>query len=1293
MRRSTLLRGRSPAVRAAVRRGLAGTALATSAALLAGLINATPASAVEVPPDDEPPYRPISLGEQARLDRCAGGFALHIGGPEMKKVAAKALTGTPAELATATDLAMGMYPLSQARNKDRDSYEGSPVASAERREGWEKSNYPYWKSGTAAGIPQYAPQFDKDVVAFTLGPQRDLYNQLGSDGHAVPSKAALDKAKALAAELKGKDENHDFVTKGLLQDAENGNYRSPTASDIGRYLRLGGYMKATPAEDSVEFRLEVEALKAAWSACDSRNPLDFYRVMSPIVVTAHMEWEQEYAAQSTPRNEIVNAEVAASAEARKATEAMIESLGQAWLADQILTWQKYWGAQPANASGRPAAAVFTQATKDLGAARTKAADQAKIAATASAAAKTAADKAGTAQNSAWTIADVTKTPRGRGLLFAQQSVQVAKASAAAAEAAAKASLTASNAAKATVADSKTLYALAQTQSHALNTEFRRVAAQEAAAQAKAAAASAAAQAKEAADNATKAKAAQTKAETAQETARKAAETAKTERAKAEKEKATAASERQKAAAERVKAQAAEQRAANERETAGHARTAAQGSVATAWEEVQKAEDAERRATEARDRATEAERNKQATASRAASLEAAAAANVGTEAAAATRNAATAARGAANEAATAATAARKAADEAGTAAVSSRAAAIRAEGAAERAAAAGNKAWAAYETTTAAAATSHAAAAEAIDASDAASGNAAKAEADAKAAQAASLKASTEAAAARTESIKTAAWSAVTAGHAYATSQAASAARDSAAQAVQPANTAIAMGTPYRETDSAAAFAVLVGQSSKTHAEQQAAAATAKANEATKAAADAKALADKAAGDAKLAAQAAAAAAADTAAALKSMAAARASAAEAARSADAAKKADEKTKEHSTQAGTDAFYAKSAAKDAASEALGANNEATEAEKSATNARASADAATRDATAAHTAATKAEGYATKAETAATNANQAAKDADSAADRAEEEERREQEEDRKKAMAAGDTGVAGVTPGAPLAADAEAILMAECGQTCVDEYRAAQASVGASIIDWIKANGAEILIAMLGLDNIKACFATRDIESCLWALFDVASALIPAKKIVDVIEAIYKVVTRVAKFFDAAEAGARALKRLNGTIEKVRKSGPSVAFCLVKPKSLAAPARFAASTAGAAARNDVPEPPCLKAVARGPNLKNHFRDHKGLAEAVLGKKYGKWKTPEGGDQYLKDMFELVSTQRLKYKGVGKLHKPDHDGQHSDKLIFEGEGVTLVLKLDGEFQTLLESGKGMAGEITIDGKRLGSS
>ncbi|MFD3323991.1 hypothetical protein [Streptomyces sp. NPDC058701] len=133
MQRTNLLRGGRRARRDALRRGLAGTALLTASAVLVGLIQAAPAGAVDVPPDTDPPYRPISLGEQARLDRCSGGFALHIGGPEMKKTAAKALTGPPADLASATDITTGMDPLHQARVKDRDSYEGSPVASADRR--------------------------------------------------------------------------------------------------------------------------------------------------------------------------------------------------------------------------------------------------------------------------------------------------------------------------------------------------------------------------------------------------------------------------------------------------------------------------------------------------------------------------------------------------------------------------------------------------------------------------------------------------------------------------------------------------------------------------------------------------------------------------------------------------------------------------------------------------------------------------------------------------------------------------------------------------------------------------------------------------------------------------------------------------------------------------------------------------------------------------------------------------------------------------------------------------------
>ncbi|MFI1465718.1 hypothetical protein [Streptomyces wuyuanensis] len=1158
------MRGRAGGVRrikrARLRRGLAGTALITASALFVGLVEAAPAGAVEVPPDTEPPNRPIALGEQGRLDRCAAGVALHVGGPELKKLAAKLLTGPPEELGAATDLATGMWPLNQAMVKDRDWPGGE--SSTDRRRRWETANQTYWQSGWGS-VAKDAPQFDKGIEAFTRNTQRELWNKLQTDGHAMASKSSLDRARAVAEEIKGRDVNNDWLAESMLKDAESPHYRMVTASDIARFLRHGGFMAQTPPEDSPEFRLEVEALKVAWGSCDSRNPLDYYRVMSPIVATAHVEWEQEYAAQAQPRAEIVNAEVVASDEVRKATEAMIEAMGQAWLADQILNWQKYWSKQPADHLHRPKPAVFTKANADLATARAKAAAQAKTAATAATSAKAAADKANTGQNAAWAIADAAKSPRGRGLLFAQQSVQVAKASAAAAAAAAKAALTASNAAKATVADSKALYALAQTQSHATDAEFRRVAAQEAAAQAKAAAAAAAAQAKEAADNATKAKNAQATAERAQETARVAAGTAKAQRAKAEQEKALAAKERQTASNERAKAQAAEQRAANERETAGHARTQAEGAARTADEQLTVALLAEGRAAAAREKAEEGERNKNATAARAAALESAAAAAVGTSAAGETREAATAARAAANDAAAAATRAHAAAGAASTAAQNARAAATRADAAAQRSRAAADKAWSAYQTAVAAGAIAHAAAAEAIDASEAASANAAKAEQEAKKAQAASLKASQEADVARTEAAKARAWAAVTAGHAYAAGQAASAARDSATEAIKPANTAIAMGTPYRESDSAAAFAVLIGQTALSLSEQQAAAATAKANEAAKAAAAAKALADKAIGDAKLAAQAAAAAAADAAAALKSMAAARASAVDAAKAAEAAKKADAKTKEYVAQAGTDWFYADSAARDASSEATAANNEATEAEKSAANARASADAATRDAGAADSAATQAEKDAVAAEKSAANANQDAKEADEAADRAEEQFRKEQEEERKAALDAPkpDTGP-------DLTQDEEALLLAHCGQSCVDEFRKAKQLLAMDVIDWVIANGGQILLDELGYTDAKKCFAQRDVESCLWTLVNVILVGAAVTKIPAVGKAIYRVSSGIHSFWEGLDKAKDTLDRLRTVLDRVKKGQSAVACLLPLVEGAAQRAAFHGASAKAGA-----------------------------------------------------------------------------------------------------------------------------
>ncbi|NUQ98669.1 MAG: hypothetical protein HOY79_19665, partial [Streptomyces sp.] len=605
--------------------GLTGTALLAASALLTGLVHAVPARAAERAAEDPDAGRPrISLGEDARINRCIAGVALHIGGPALKAAAAKALNGTDADLTAALEGAQsGLGTLGDARGKDHDAVIAYLNQSRDRAARWEAANKVYAQTGWDSGTSFHAPEFDADVVAFTLGPQNDLLGRLGQDGRSVPTKDSVDQAKKVAAEIKGRDDWNDFAAGTMFGDtAVRGPWNSTTASDVASFLRHGGFVTGPLEEGSAEYRMEVEALKVAWGDCDSFNPVDARRILSPVVLTAHQEWEQEYAAQAKSRATIMTAETNVSAEARKATEAMIESIGQAWLAEQILLWQKYWAGQPKDNIHRPRPAVFTQAKTDLAAAQKKTADQLVLANKAVAAAKTASEQADSAQNDAYALADAAKTPRGRGLLYAQQSVQVAKASYAAAQAAAKATQTTVNAAKATVADSKTLFALSQTQAHAVNTEFRRIAAQEAAAQAKAAAVSADALAKEAAANATKAKNAQATAERAQETARVAAETAKAQRAKAEREKAVAAAERKTAADERAKAQVAEENAAAERETAGKARTKAETAATTADEQLTAALLAEAGAAAAREKAEDAEREKKATAARAAALESA-----------------------------------------------------------------------------------------------------------------------------------------------------------------------------------------------------------------------------------------------------------------------------------------------------------------------------------------------------------------------------------------------------------------------------------------------------------------------------------------------------------------------------------------------------------------------------------------------------------------------------------------------------------------------------------------------
>ncbi|MFC9387266.1 polymorphic toxin type 27 domain-containing protein [Streptomyces venezuelae] len=1143
-------------IRSALTKGTATTALVTASAVLVGLIQASPALA-ETEPEKDTGLGRNSIGEDRRLDRCLTGVALHVGGPQLKAKAIEGLTGDENLLRTTVgDIGwIGYGPLGVARDADEDAADTYSAGVGARTTALDEANKPYRESAWASDdMEWHAPAFGKDVTHFTQVTQKELAWQLGWDGHSNASDEAVARARALMQENLGKDDWHDFYVEFMLRDSEvkNTQYtRGTTSSDIASYLRHGGYATQAPAPDSAEYRIEVETLKQAWAACDFQNPVDPRRVLNAPVMSAMIEWETEYAGQAAQRAKIIQAEADAALATREAADDMVEAIGLAWFADQILTWRKYWqdklAQDPNTILGKPDQALYDKATADLARTRQSAAAAVTSAKAWAAKAATASQKAATAQQEAWAVADATHVPRGRGLMYAQQSVQVSRASAAAAAAAAKATETAGNATNATVATSDALLAKAQTESHAINTEFRRVAAEEAASQAKAAADSAEANATAAAEAAATSKAARTTAEQKRDQAKTAAATAAAERAKAQTEQATAVASRAKAAAERTRAKEAEERAAGQQTAAKTADTAAGTATADASAKRKLADEKAKAAQTAREKAVAALRSKQATAARAAALEAAATAAVGSAAAAETRAAATAARTSANQAAEAATAAQTAADQATAAAVSARTAATTAEGAAERAQANAVSAWSAYHTSLGAASTAHAAAAVALDASQDAATRADNAATASENATALAKKAKADSLAAGASAAEAAKSAATVVGRAHAAGQAALAARDSANAAVAASAEAVTVGTPYKEKDSSAALAVLVGQSSKTLAEQQAAAAEAKATAAAAAAASAQQAAAQATGDAKLAAQAAARAASDSVRAVEAVTRAQASAATAADEQKGAKSASDAAAGHVEQAGKDAVTARSTADEASDAAAEADREAAEAEKHAAEANEKSGRSSEAAAEAARKAAEAEKEAKDAETKAGDAAGDSTAAEEAAKKAEQQQREKNDAAHKAALEAGDAPIKGGAANWPaLGAREEKILLDACGQTCVDDYRKGLAAVSVNVVEWATAHGGQILFEQLDAAKVKECLAGKDVDDCLWALVDIPSASVIVGRVPALAQAIEKVSDGMRTIFNDADNALRRLNELTAVIRDVR-STPRLDRCV--------------------------------------------------------------------------------------------------------------------------------------------------
>lgn len=85
--------------------------------------------------------------------------------------------------------------------------------------------------------------------------------------------------------------------------------------------------------------------------------------------------------------------------------------------------------------------------------------------------------------------------------------------------------------------------------------------------------------------------------------------------------------------------------------------------------------------------------------------------------------------------------------------------------------------------------------------------------------------------------------------------------------------------------------------------------------------------------------------------------------------------------------------------------------------------------------------------------------------------------------------------------------------------------------------------------------------------------------------------------------------------------------------------------------------------------------------LLSEVTGKKYPKYKKSNKCEEFLEDISNLIEINEVEFVGTGTLKK----GMDSMN-IYRGKGITIVLKMNNEFVTILRSGEGLDLGIMLD-------
>ncbi|ADI07113.1 hypothetical protein SBI_03992 [Streptomyces bingchenggensis BCW-1] len=114
-------------------------------------------------------------------------------------------------------------------------------------------------------------------------------------------------------------------------------------------------------------------------------------------------------------------------------------------------------------------------------------------------------------------------------------------------------------------------------------------------------------------------------------------------------------------------------------------------------------------------------------------------------------------------------------------------------------------------------------------------------------------------------------------------------------------------------------------------------------------------------------------------------------------------------------------------------------------------------------------------------------------------------------------------------------EDVLRRERGEDFVREYREAKLLVDMDLVGWLKQNGGEILLDVLGVKDIEKCFTDGDVVSCLSTAANFSSVITAFWKAHKLVEAVKDIGKKLPEYRSRAERAQTVLLQARALLDK--------------------------------------------------------------------------------------------------------------------------------------------------------------